>query len=330
MDGWLARLPSRVLAAYPVLSYARADMAAAANDSGTARRLFDLAAQQFAAASDADGACRSMLAASAAAADAGDLAAARARARAAGSLADEAGLTVLRMWARWQEGRAALAVGDTDDAVTLFARAATAPLSEDATDSVRLAGRLATRVEDLRWRRESHREAEAALGHAEHQALEELLASVRVAGRRDDGLPGANGWSRAPPPLKQPGLGEAANSRGTRQAGSWARLRRALLPNRHSGDRCPSQDANGGHSISGPTRPELPGAAGPLLSPRRTAPYLRRAPPQPCPSRSASREPGAVRRSSPSACSGRCASPSTTFLSRIGRAAAAARCSATC
>ncbi len=271
MDGWLARLPSRVLAAYPVLSYARADMAAAANDSGTARRLFDLAAQQFAAASDADGACRSMLAASAAAADAGDLAAARARARAAGSLADEAGLTVLRMWARWQEGRAALAVGDTDDAVALFARAATAPLPEDATDLVRLAGRLATRVEDLRWRRESHREAEAALGHAEHQALEELLASVRVAGRRDDGLPGANGWSRAPPPLKQPGLGEAANSRGTGQAGSWARLRRALLPNRHSGDRCPSQDANGGHSISGPARPELPGAAGPLLSPQHAA-----------------------------------------------------------
>jgi DNA-binding SARP family transcriptional activator len=270
MDGWLARLPSRALAAYPVLSYARADMAAAANDSGTARHLFDTAARQFAAASDADGACRSMLAASAAAADGGDLAAARGRARAAGTLADEASLTVLRMWATWQEGRAALAAGATDDALALFARAAASPLPEGAIEPVRLAGQLAMQVADLRRQQESHHEAEAALGHAEHRALDELLASVRAAGRRD-GLPGTDGWSHTPPPLKQQGLGEAANpanSRGTRQAGSWARLRRALLPNRHSANRCPSRDVNGGHGISGSAGPGMPGAASPVVAPR--------------------------------------------------------------
>src|SRR5260370_2688962 len=90
MDGWLAQLPARVLAEFPVLGYARAEMAAARNDAGTARRLFDSAAAQFSVHNDLDGACRSMLAASAVAADAGDLAAARAQARAPCPLRREA------------------------------------------------------------------------------------------------------------------------------------------------------------------------------------------------------------------------------------------------
>ncbi len=249
MDGWLAQLPSRVHAAYPVLSYARADMAAARSDSGTARRLFDTAAAQFAEHNDADGACRSLLGASAVAADAGDLEEARARAAAAGSLADKASLTVMQMWAAWQEGRTALVAGHTDDALALFTHAATA-LSDDGTvEPVRMAGQLAKRVEDLRRRQESYREAEAALSHAERKALDELLASVKVPGRRDDGLFGADGWSRAPAPMKLPGLGEPESSRGSRQAGSWTRLRRALSPNRSCGDWRPSPRTSEGDSV---------------------------------------------------------------------------------
>jgi DNA-binding SARP family transcriptional activator len=272
LERWLARLPARVLATHPVLGYARADIAAARNDSRTARRLFDTAAAQFSARGDTDRACRSMLAASAMAADAGDLAAARARAHAAGSLADEACLTAMQMWAAWQEGRVALVDGDTDDALMLFARAVATPSDDSAAEPIRVAGQIATRVDDLRRRRESYREAEAILGDAEDQAITELLASVRLAGRRDDGLRGVDGWSRAPAPLKMPGLGEAARSWGTRNGGSWTRLRRALLPNRDSGDRPPLHQGNGasraprrdspcgGESLIAPPRPAAQGA----------------------------------------------------------------------
>lgn len=185
-----------------------------------------------------------MLAASAVAAEAGDLATARARAHAACSLAAEANqadaattsnaanTAAIWMWATWQEGRVALVTGDTDDALASFGQAAAADPSGVAAEPIRMAGQLATRVEDLRRRQESHREAEAMLRHAEHQTLNELLACVRAPGQADDGIPGADRWSRAPALLKMPGLAEPRGGR----AGwlwPWTRLR-ARLHGRHS------------------------------------------------------------------------------------------------
>jgi DNA-binding SARP family transcriptional activator len=211
LDGWLTRLPSKILAAYPNLSYASADLAAARADLGTARRLFDAAAERYAKRNDADGACRSMLAASAAAANAGDLATARARARSADSLAEQVNLATTRMWAIWQEGRVALAVGDTDDAIASFGRAAAAAgLSGDGISAkpVHEAGHLAMRLKRLQQRQESHRDAEARLSLAEHRILNELLSRVKEPARYDAGLPKSEGWTRSPPLLKLPGACE--------------------------------------------------------------------------------------------------------------------------
>ena len=223
---------------------------------------------------------------------------------------------MLRGWAAWQEGRAALAAGDTDDALALFSRAAEGPSPDGATEPIRRVGQLAIRVDDLRRRRKSHREAEAMLGHAEHQVLNESLASVRVVGRRDDGLLGTDGWSRAPAPLKQPGPSEVASSRDIWQAGAWERLRRALLPNRHSWDRCPSQDCQrrSQHQRFGAARVAW-WRGQPPWHRRGTAAARRRPPRGGCLRGPACRgrrtgarcEPA---RSSPSTCSGRCASPS--------------------
>jgi DNA-binding SARP family transcriptional activator len=234
LESWLTRLPAKILAAYPALSYARADLAAARSDLSTARRLFDAAAERYAKRNDLDGACRSMLAASAAAANAGDLATARARARSADSLAEQANLGTARMWAIWQEGRVALAVGDTDDAIASFGRAAAAAgLSGDgiAARPVHEAGHLAMRLKRLRQRQESHRAAEARLGLAEHRMLNELLSRVQEPARYDAGLAKSEGWTRSPPLLKLPGVCEPVSAPATARP----RLRlwlRTLVPGR--------------------------------------------------------------------------------------------------
>jgi DNA-binding SARP family transcriptional activator len=178
-----------------------------------------------------------MLAASAAAANSGDLVTARARAHAACSLAEMAGeandasAAMVRMWAIWQEGRVAFVTGDTDHALALFGRAATAASGGAAAEPIRKASQLAMRLAELRREQESHREAEAALSRAEHQVLGELLACVRAPGGRDDGVPGADGWvpggdgwSDAPAVLKMPGLTESGGA-GAVGRWSWTRLR---------------------------------------------------------------------------------------------------------
>jgi DNA-binding SARP family transcriptional activator len=239
LEDWVDRLPPGVSAVYPNLYYVRAEMTAARGDSVTAGRLYDTAAARYADRNDMDGASRSMLAASAAAANTGDLVTARARARAACSLVETAGeandasAAMVRMWATWQEGRVALVAGDTDQALASFGRAAAAASGDAAAEPIRKAGQFAMRVAELRREQESHREAEAALSHAEHQVLSELLACVRAAGGRDGGVPGGEGWSDAPAVLKMPALAE---SRGAGVVGrwSWTRLLR-LMHGRHAG-----------------------------------------------------------------------------------------------
>lgn len=232
VDRWLARLPDEMFASYPDLNCSRADIAAVRGDVTTARRWFDCAASQYAKRNDLEGQCRSMLAGSAVAAEAGDLANALSRAHAASWLASTEDLSAVRMWALWQVGRVSLATGDREGALSAFCRAgsAAAAARDMATATpVKTTGELATQVGELRRRQESHREAQAALSRAEHEALIQLTAAIRAPELRN-GLAGTDGWSRTPVPLKLPGLiqfGTPSLRSRTRSRG-W--LRRALLP----------------------------------------------------------------------------------------------------
>src|SRR5215468_5729462 len=239
LESWLDRLPPGMSAVYPKFDYVRAEMTAARGDSVTAGRLYDTAAARYADRNDTDGASRSMLAASAVAANAGDLVTARARACAAYSLVETAGgandanAAIVLMWAAWQEGRVALVAGDTDHALASFGRAAAAASGDAAAEPIRKAGQFAMRVAELRREQESHREAEAALSHAEHQVLGELLACVRAPDGRDGGVPGGDSWSDAPAVLKMPGLAESGGARAVGRW-SWTRLL-GLIHGRHAG-----------------------------------------------------------------------------------------------
>lgn len=256
LEEWLDRLPPGLSAVYPNFDYVRAEMMAARGDSVAASRLYDSAATRYANRNDADGASRSMLAASAAAANAGDLVKAREHARAARLLvetaaaANDAKAAMVRMWATWQEGRVALVTGDTDYALASFSRAAAAVSVGAAAEPIRKAGQLATQVATLRREQESHREAEAALSRAEHQVLGELLACARAPGGRDGGVLGGDGWSDVPAVLKMPGLAESSGER-TVGRWSWTRLR-GRLHDRHPG----------GAHINGPNGAALPPDAG--------------------------------------------------------------------
>lgn len=236
LESWLRQLPDDALASHPDLIYCKADIAAACGYTAMAQRWFDIAASHCSKRNDVEGACRSMLAASAAAADHGDLAAALSHAYVVGSLAEGSDLTTVRMWASWQQGRLQLMSGDTEGALVSFCGAASAVSTSGesaATEPVQLAGNLAMRVGELRRQQESHREAEAALQQAEHEALYQLLASVRTPTWESDDVLGTYGWSHAPAPLKLPGLSTPQVPAPTRRPWPWVRLRR-LLPSRQT------------------------------------------------------------------------------------------------
>jgi DNA-binding SARP family transcriptional activator len=234
VDRWLARLPDEMFAAYPDLNCSRADIAAVRGDMTMARRWFDCAASQYAKRNDLEGQSRSMLAGSAAAAEAGDLANALSRAHAVSSLAATEDLSAVRMWALWQVGRVSLAAGDSEGALSAFSRAGSAAAARDLAEAgpVRITGELAKQVGELRRRQESHREAQAVLSRAEHEALNQLTAAARAPELRDDGLCGTDGWSRTPVPLKLPGLAQSGAPPPCSGARSLSWLRRALLPHR--------------------------------------------------------------------------------------------------
>jgi DNA-binding SARP family transcriptional activator len=233
LERWLGQLPDDALASHPDLIYCKADIAAACGHTVMARRWFDTAASYCSKRNDPAGACRSMLAASAVAADHGDLAAALSHACVAGALAEGNDLAVIRIWASWQQGRLQLISGDTDGALASFGRAASAASTSGeraATQPVEVAGEFAAQVGELRRQQESHRQAEAALKHAEHEALNQLLANARAPAWESDEVLGTYGWSRTPAPLKLPGL---CTPRSPAPAGwHWPRVRfrRPWLP----------------------------------------------------------------------------------------------------
>ena len=237
LDGWLTQLPEELFAAYPDLSCDRADIAAAKGDAATAHRWYGFATSQYVKRNDAEGACRSMLADSAVAAEAGDLANALSRATAASSLAGAASLTATQMWATWQQGRVALVAGDCDSALASFRRAASsAALVQDGPEAapVMITGDLAARVEELRRQEESHREMQAALKRAQHEALNQLLVTAKSPALPSNEVFGSYGWSRAPAPLKLPGLTEPGTPAPSTRARPLTWLRSALMPHRMS------------------------------------------------------------------------------------------------
>jgi DNA-binding SARP family transcriptional activator len=237
LERWLGQLPDDALASHPDLIYCKADIAAACGHTVIAQHWFDTAASYCSKRNDPAGACRSMLAASAVAADHGDLAAALSHACVAGALAEGNDLAVIRMWASWQQGRLQLISGDTDGALASFGRAASAASGSGeraATQPVELTGEFAAQVGELRRQQESHRQAQAALKQAEHEALNHLLANVRTPAWESDEVLGTYGWSRTPAPLKLPGL---CTPRSPAPAGwHWprARFRRPRLPRRRA------------------------------------------------------------------------------------------------
>jgi DNA-binding SARP family transcriptional activator len=238
LESWLRQLPDDVLASHPDLIYCQADIAAARGHAEVARRWFDIAAAHCSKRNDMEGACHSMLAASAVAAGHGDLPAALSHACAVDSLAEGSDLSTVRMWASWQQGRIQLMSGDTDGALVSFCRAASAEITARdgaAMQPVQLAGDLAMRVRELRGQQESHRAAEAALKQAEHEALNQLLADVRTPAWDSDNVLGTLGWSHAPVPLKLPGLSTPGIAGPARRAWPWVRLRRPMLATRPAG-----------------------------------------------------------------------------------------------
>ena len=288
LDGWLAQLPEETFAAYPDLSCDRADMAAAKGDAATAHRWYGLAASQYVKRNDAEGACRSMLADSAVAAEAGDLANALSRANAAGSLADAASLTTIQMWATWQQGRVALAAGDCDSALASFSRAASsAALVQDGPEAapIMITGDLAARVEELRRQEESHREMQAALKRAQHETLNQLLATAKTPVLPSKEVFGSYGWSGAPVPLKLPGLTESGTPGPDPRARPLNWLRTALMPHRTSptpGRHRMSRTSGRGHPRTGVIMVQVFPSShlAPCLPCEMPAPGWRRPPPR--------------------------------------------------
>jgi len=287
VDRWLVQMPEESFAAYPDLSCSRADIAAARGDAALAQQWFDVAASQYARRNDVEGECRSLLAGSAVAAEAGDLTSALSRAHAASSLASTDDLTDIQMWASWQLGRVCLAAGDSDGALLSFRRAASSVDAADdpvAADPVRVAGDLAAKVGELRRRQEAHREAQATLNHAEHEALNQLMAAIRTPALRDEGAFGEQGWSRVPAPLKLPQLIQNGAAPGSRDR-PLNRLRRALWPHRRAyladaEDPVPSvalADAAAGVPATAAGVPDLSAA---IPAPRAAPPAEADAPPQ--------------------------------------------------
>jgi len=295
LEAWLTRLPEDTFAAYPDLSCDRADIAAAKGDAKTAHRWYGLAASQYVKRNDAEGACRSMLADSAVAAEAGDLASAMSRANAASSLADAASLTATQMWATWQQGRVALAAGDCDAALASFSRAASsAALIHDgaAAAPVTTTGDLAARVEELRRQAEAHRERQAALKQAQHDALHQLLVTAKSPTVPSNEVFGSYGWSRAPAPLKLPGLTEPGAPAPNTRARPFTLLRSVLMPHRtarspgrHRMSRSPGREYpldQGDHDSGVSTQPS--GALFAVRAPERT-PEVAAGPPGPAATR---------------------------------------------
>ena len=283
LEGWLRQIPDTALASYPDVLHYRGDIAAAGGQAAEARQWFDVAASHCAKRDDIAGVCRGMLASSAAAAQLGDLAAARSQTSAASVLAREAGLSEVQVWASWQDGRLRMLADDTEGALASFGHAAQAAAGcgNAETGPVRQTGILAHRVLQLQREQEGHRVAQTALSEAAQEAIRELRANVAMAGAGGGDLLAAYGWSRAPAPLKLPGLDApvaAAADVPAGQAGPLSRLRRLFGRDLRAGE---PEEPQGAGAVEpwpaslGPVAESIPPASpAPAVSVRSARPEL--------------------------------------------------------
>ncbi|MEU8404011.1 BTAD domain-containing putative transcriptional regulator [Nonomuraea sp. NPDC048892] len=208
LDAWLTRLPEEVVAAYPELSYGRAEIAAARGQDQVARRSFAVAAGAFGRAGDPGSACRCVMGESVLAAQRGDLREAAARAAVACALAEDApageARSSLTFWSFWHRGMLALRAGDQETALADF-RHALSRRPEDSGVPAAVLGESARLVEqayELRLRRQAHSVALAALEQEERRTLDQVLRLVTDFPRR---LHEPGPWVRLPPPARMAG-----------------------------------------------------------------------------------------------------------------------------
>ena len=205
LGDWLARLPPGTLGVEPRLLH-RQNSRRPTGRVKYAERGFSAAASLFAARSDPDRACGSMLAESVLAATQ-DLARAQARARAASALADASDLENKQVWASWQLGCVAMAAEDLDSALAHFSRAAAVAsrIGEPAmSDLVLEAERLSTHLLQLQRQRKRHWEAWTSLQHTEREASTRVIEHLCGGLNRAGGLLDAYGWSGTPLAFKVP------------------------------------------------------------------------------------------------------------------------------
>lgn len=230
---WLACLPDRTLDVEPELVYRRAELAAVRGRLKEAERGFSTAASMFAARSDPDRACDSMLAQSFLAARRKDLLGAQARAMAASALADTSGLPHQQVWAAWQLGCVAVADEDLDGAVAHLRRASSVAsrIGKSAmVDLVLEAERLSTRLVRLQRERRRHWEAWTELQLAEHEVSGLVAEHLGGGLDRAGGLLDDYGWSGTPLAFKVPAPDPPAPPRAASDRGPWRRQRRAPVP----------------------------------------------------------------------------------------------------
>jgi DNA-binding SARP family transcriptional activator len=235
LGDWLARLPDGTLGVQPRLVHHQAERAAAEGRVRDAERGFSAAASMFAARSDPERACGSMLAESVLAAMRRDHARARARAVAAGALADAAGLDHQQVWSSWQLGCVAMAVQDLDGALIHLRRAAAVAsrIGEPAmVDLVLEAERLCTRLVELQRERAGHWEAWNALQATEREASTRVAQQLGGGLNRAAGLLDAYGWSGTPLAFKVSARDPPAPPRAPDDGVPWWHRLRSLAPAR--------------------------------------------------------------------------------------------------
>jgi len=273
LGDWLARLPDGTLGVEPRLLHNQAELAAARGRVKDAERGFSAAASMFAARSDPDRACGSMLAESVLAARRKDLAHAQARALAASVLADASGLDHQQVWASWQLGCVAMAAEDLDSALAHLSRAATiaSRIGESPMiDLVLEAERLGAHLKQLQQERKHHWEAWTNLQLAEQEASTRIAEHLGGGLNRAGGLLDAYGWSGTPLAFKIPTSDPPAPTEAALEGTPWWRQLRWSAQSRRQ---TPSPS---------PRPPERPATDDrlPSLSPRRPAESSLPSPPQ--------------------------------------------------
>ena len=239
LTGWLNRLPTHVLHAYPTLIHTQGEIAAAHGDRKSARRAFAVATGLFSVRNDRDGACSSLLAESAVAAQEGNLAQAQASARTALDTARAFQLAWHQCWAAWQIGSLMVSQDQFDDALGFFELAAEAAdqLADPfLSELLHKAFELAASQRGFKHERESLREAYLTVERQEQETVEMLRQLLDDPLKNIELFVERHGWSRTPLMVKLPAMTETLSDDMGR-TGLWTVLRGAMNLRRRFGSK---------------------------------------------------------------------------------------------